>query len=85
MIKARFIKDVSAGFQGEARLFLGDDDRFLVVSSNSSGMFFAVNETMVFAADPYGNVTDWMDLGVAYPAGEWVEALEDAGYVLVDA
>lgn len=71
-----FVKDVSASFQGEARLYRLEDDRFVVISSNNSDTYFPVNETMVFLADQSGEVLSWADLAVVYPAGEWERALE---------
>lgn len=40
------------------------------------------SETMVFACDSNGEVTDWVDLGVAAP-GDHEGAVRDAGFVIV--
>lgn len=80
MNKATFVKDVSAKFTGEARLY-ETDDGFVVASSTSSSYgFSSISEVMVFPADAHGEVSDWGELGVAYPAGEFNAALADAGF-----
>ena len=81
---ATFVKDVSAKFNGEARLYKTDDG-FVVASSTFMSLGFGtygstISEVMVFSADENGAVTDWGELGVAYPAGEFDAALADAGF-----
>lgn len=84
---AVFVKDVSSKFTGEARLYKTDDG-YVVASSTSMGFPFvghrSISEVMVFPSDASGDVTDWGELGVAYPAGEFDAALADAGFEVRD-
>jgi len=47
-----------------------------------SGGVRGVDETMIFRADREGNVTDWGEIGVAWPAGSHEQALNNAGLTL---
>ncbi len=76
MMKAYFVRDLT-GFNGQARLYRTEANGYLAVSSVAGSW---ANETMVFPADEDGNVTDWLDIGVAYPNGNFGGALADAGY-----
>lgn len=80
MSNATFVKDVSADFNGEARLYSTDDEVGHVVVSSVASSF--VNETMVFPADENGEVSNWGELGVVKFSGGFTAALADAGYVL---
>jgi hypothetical protein len=86
MKKATFVRDISENFTGEARLYAVEDRTgFVIVSSTTGGalgamLFGAIDETMVFEAEESGRPTDWMDIGVAYPSGQWDAALASAGY-----
>lgn len=78
MKNAVFVADVNYKFTGSAKLYRTEDGH-VVVASVRNGL---ADETMVFRSDKDGNVTDWLDLGVAYPSGEFAEALADAGYAV---
>lgn len=55
-----------------------NDGNYWIVSD---AVFFA-DETMVFRADKDGKVTDWIEVGVAYPSGSHEDALNSAGLTL---
>lgn len=76
MKQAKFIKDVSENFNGQAELYLLEDGEYVVVSAVSN---WIANETMIFSADEYGNVTHWGELAVIrYP--DVTDALAEYGY-----
>lgn len=52
---------------------------FWIVSDADNGW---ADETMIFPANESGEVTDWLEVGVAYPAGSHEEALNRAGLTL---
>lgn len=75
--KATYVKDVSERFIDSSARLYSTDDGYVVASSTSIGV---VSEVKVFASDENGDVLDYGELGVAYPAGEFDAALTDAGF-----
>ena len=66
-------------------LVTDNEGQFWIVSDARStfGLFGPpVDETMVFEANAHGEVTDWIEVGVAYPAGSHEVALNYAGLTL---
>lgn len=60
-------------------LVTDNEGQFWIVS-DANGMF--ADETMIFQADSEGEVTDWVEVGVAYPHGSHEDALNSAGLTL---
>lgn len=56
-----------------------DGEDFWIVSDANDGW---ADETMVFKANQFGGITDWIEVGVAYPAGSHEDALNCAGLTL---
>lgn len=82
-MKATFVKDVSAKFRGEARLYRLDQaieygwdwdseqykgsTNFVVASA--ANVWYGGPETYVFASDEEGNVLDWSEKAGSFQGG----------------
>lgn len=77
-MKAEFIKNIE-GWRGDASLYKCGDVYFIVSAVNN---VFA-HETMAFAADEHGNLTDgWMDVACIDGVMDHKSLLQQMGYEL---
>ncbi len=94
-MKATFVKDVSAKFNGKARLYkVTPKATYTLVSQkqrqtsyvvSSAATAFGRDETYIFPANRSGTVLDWGELnGSGIGFLDCDRAIRDAGYTLED-